>query len=161
MLIEQFQIVKDHTGKLDKALCFGPLSAEEHESFLNHVTSHRYIAGRVRSTWKRKATFANDLVTQDSTGSFITTQIEPLARYRQPLPSAGYQGCALEFVETWDTKKLCLQLIAALILSTIVGIAVGLRTGSVEQGAVVAGLGVSISQLLVAGLILVITPFQK
>jgi hypothetical protein len=90
--------------------------------------------------------------------SFISTYVRALARNKQPPPYPGYEGSALEFVESLDLRKLSLQLIAALTVSIVAGTTVGVQSESLERGFLIAGLGISLSQLLVATLILVISP---
>lgn len=83
-----------------------------------------------------------------------------LVRHREERPPIGYNGLALEFVEDWDKSFIAKEVVCALILFVIFGTVVGVTTESMEKGFIVGGLGVSLSQLLFAGLVLFLPPPQ-
>lgn len=148
-------------GNGNKAICHKRVPSNTTiPDILTHYSTQQHLANCIHIAWKNRNTSLGHLNTNGNGvfGSYWTDYIRLMARHKHPLPPLGYEGDALEFVEGLDLRKLSLQLMAVLAISIVSGTVSGILSGSLERGFVVGGLGVSLSQLLVAALVFVVPP---
>ncbi|KAI0543428.1 hypothetical protein F4679DRAFT_568854 [Xylaria curta] len=155
----KFHLVTDYIQKRNKAACLAYTPSQDVSKLLLAPSWQRHLANQVRIA-KREQAIKDNLDVQGTFASLVVRQLNVFARSRQPLPGLGYEGNALEFVESLNKRKLCLQFIIAVAVSIIAGVVVGSRSGSMEQAFIVIGLGVSLSQLLVAILTFIVPPLD-
>ncbi|KAI0448904.1 hypothetical protein F5B21DRAFT_79455 [Xylaria acuta] len=151
----------DYLQRRNKAACLAYKPSRDVSKLLLETSWQRYLADQVRIAWQKQAANQDSLDIQGTIVSLAVGHLTAFARRKQPLPRLGYEGNALEFVESLNKRKLCLQLIIAVAVSIVAGAAVGSRSGSTERAFAVIGLGVSLSQLLVAMLTFLIPPPHK
>lgn len=149
----QFYLIKGHLHNGNKALCGGTQSLKNIPDILLERSTQRLLAQGVQ-----KARTSQGVLAANVGHPLFVRYIQSIVRNKQPVPWFGYEGIALEFVQSWNLKKIAVQLIVALLVFFCAGLITGFTTGSVDRGFLVGGLGIALSQLLVAVLVFAIPP---